>query len=221
MLTLGTLAVALIHTTSLAHGYHHFWFPPPPPPAPVVHVAPPPPPPVVMVAPSPPPPAVWVAPPPPPPPASLTGPGQHPVSLTLSLGSRTGEDTVSGERNTAFAYGARLGLRLVDGLMLTGEYAGAAPSPECRPTAGPLGTATAGLQWFLLPFFYLRGAGGAAFVGHDSPDAGTYAAAVAAAGLDIPVGSHLALNLEAAGTTARLCCSNWSALTLSVGMTLF
>jgi hypothetical protein len=196
MLTLSTLAVALVHTSSLAH-FHHFYFYAPPPP----------------------PPAVWVAPDARPEP--WVDARQRPASVTLSLGALTSTDDLSDEPTTALAYNARLALHLVDGLMLTGEWAGAATGREPHTAAMPLGTATVGLQWYPISFLYLRGAAGAAFVGHDSPYEGSYPAAVAAAGLDIPVSPHAAINLEAAGTAARMCCTNWNAITFSLGMTFF
>lgn len=197
MLTLSTLAVALVHTTSLAHMHQFFFFAPPPPP----------------------PPAVWFAP--------SSGPEpwvdarERPASVTLSLGTQTSQDEWTNQPSTALAYNARLALHLVDGLMLTGEWAGAATDREASATTRPLGTASVGLQWYPMSFLYLRGAGGVTVVGHDSPYEGTYPAAVAAAGLDIPVSPHMAVNLEAAGTTARLCCTTWNAVTFSLGLTFF
>jgi len=182
MLTIGTFAVALIHSTCIAYDQGA--------PLPVS--------------------------------TEVTAPANRPVTLTLSAGSRMGNDSREPDTTaTGLTLGFRLNARVVGPWSASVDYTGDRDLASASHLSTPLGTLTLGVQWFPVSILYLRGAAGASIVGHNRPDEGVYRTAVGAVGLDLPASSHLSLNIEVAGTAIRLPESHWNALSFRLGLTWY
>jgi hypothetical protein len=147
--------------------------------------------------------------------------GARGLGLSLAVGSAATAHAGDGFASAALSYGLRLDARLAGPLSLVLGYEGWAHRPEPDVLPRPLGAVTAGLQWWLVPFLYLRAGVGAGVLGPCSGEEGWYPAAGAAAGLDFRVAAHGSVFVELAGISVRLPRSDWNTATVNVGVSFF
>ena len=151
------------------------------------------------------------------------------VSLSLSGGFAYSAGADVATVGSGGAFGARLGAGLVDRLSLTVGFEGTSSRRGGQDEFE--GAALVGLQWYPVPFLYLRGSVGAGTVSYANPQGDSYYAGgasnvlhpamSAALGLELGDSAGFAFGLEGVSTWIHVPGEDWNSVQLNLVLSFF